>query len=162
MASEAAVAFLADQRRKFGEIRRRILGTLSQLSEDQINWRPGETSNSVANLVLHVCGNLTQRYVAHLGGAPDVRDRAAEFSTAARKTGEDLQWMVDSTFDAVDEVLAGVTEERLLETMQMRDRQETVLHLITHTSAHAAEHLGQMMYIAKMQLGAAWKAPTTK
>lgn len=159
MAHEAAVALLADQRRKFGEIRRRILWTLGQLNDDQINWRPGPESNSVANLVLHVCGNLTQRYVAQLGGAPDVRDRTAEFAASTHKKGEDLQWMVDSTFDAVDEVLAGVAAERLLETVQMRDRQETVLHLITHTSAHAAEHLGQMLYIAKMQLGPAWKAP---
>lgn len=154
-----AVAFVADQRRKFQEIRRRMLGTLSQLSDADINWRPGEESNSIANLVAHVCGNLTQRYVAQLGGAPDVRDREAEFKTGLAKRGEDLQWMIDSTFDAVDEVLSGITEERLLETFEVRGQQDSVLHVIAHTSAHASEHLGQMVYIAKMRLGAAWKAP---
>lgn len=154
-----AATFLADQRRKFGEIRRRTLGTLSQLSDEQLHWRPGPESNSVANLVVHVCGNLTQRYVAQLGGAPDVRDRAAEFDTALQRKGEDLQWLVDSTFDAVDEILSGLTEERLLETVVLRDRQESVLHVIAQTSAHAQEHLGQMLYIAKMKLGPAWKAP---
>lgn len=154
-----AAAFLADQRRKFREIRRRTLGTVAQLTDEQLNWRPGSESNSIANLVAHVCGNLTQRYVAQLGGAPDVRDRAAEFDTGLERKGEDLQWLIDSTFDAVDEILAGITEERLLEVVQIRDRQENILHVISQTSSHAAEHLGQMLYIAKMRLGPDWKAP---
>ncbi|HYF94298.1 MAG TPA: DUF1572 family protein [Symbiobacteriaceae bacterium] len=158
MANEAAAAFLADQRRRFAEIRRRLLGTLSQLSDEQVNWRPGVESNSVSNLVSHICGNLTQRFVAQLGGAPDVRDRAAEFSTDLVRRGEELQWTIDSTFDAVDEVLLKMTEARLLEGIKMRDHEETVLHVIAQTSAHAAEHLGQIMYIAKLQLGPAWKS----
>lgn len=156
MANEVAAAFVEDQRRKFRDVRRRILWTLGQLSDEEINWRPGPESNSVANLVAHVCGNLTQRYVAQLGGAADVRDRGAEFATDAAHTGERLQWMVDSTFDAVDEVLSKV-EARLLETVLLRDRAETVLHIIARSTAHVSEHLGQIMYIAKMRLGPAWK-----
>lgn len=158
MANGAAEAFVADQQRKLRDIRRRMLGTLGQLKEADVNWRPGPQSNSVANLVVHVCGNLTQRYVAQLGGAPDVRDRAAEFNLDLNRTVDDLQWMVDSTFDAVDEVLSGITPERLLETITLLDRQESVLHLITLTINHASEHLGQMLYIAKLRLGPAWKS----
>lgn len=158
MANGAAEAFVADQQRKLRDIRRRMLGTLGQLSEADVNWRPGEQCNSVANLVVHVCGNLTQRYVAQIGGAPDVRDREAEFSLEIHRTLDDLQWMIDSTFDAVDEILAGITPERLLETMPVRDRREPVLYVITHTINHASEHLGQMIYIAKMRLGQAWKS----
>jgi uncharacterized damage-inducible protein DinB len=158
MANGTAEAFVADQQRKLRDIRRRMLGTLGQLSEADVHWRPGEHSNSVANLVAHVCGNLTQRYVAQMGGAPDVRDRAAEFSLELHRTVDQLQWMVDSTFDAVDEVLSGITPERLMETVVLRDRQEPLLHVITHTINHASEHLGQMLYIAKMRLGPAWKS----
>ncbi|MDF2630522.1 MAG: hypothetical protein K0R39_4353 [Symbiobacteriaceae bacterium] len=158
MGNEVAAAFVSDQQRKLRDIRRRMLDTLGQLSEADVNWRPGAESNSVANLAVHVCGNLTQRYVAQMGGAPDVRDRAAEFSLDVHRTVDQLQWMVDSTFDAVDEILAGFTPERLLETVQLRDRQEPLLHIITHTINHASEHLGQMLYIAKMRLGTAWKS----
>ena len=35
-----------------------ISGCLQQLSEEDVWWRPHDTHNSVANLILHVCGNL--------------------------------------------------------------------------------------------------------
>jgi hypothetical protein len=33
-----------------------------------------------------------------------------------------------------------------------------VLHVINHTASHVAEHVGQIIYIAKQRLGAGWKA----
>jgi uncharacterized damage-inducible protein DinB len=158
MTDAVALAFVDDQRARFREMRRRLAQVLEQLSEADVNWRPNAQSNSVGNLVAHICGNLTQRYVAQLGGAPDARDRAAEFDTALQRTHSDLLWMIDTTFDAVDEVLGNVTPERLLQEIPLKDRTISVLHLINHTAAHAAEHVGQIIYIAKQRLGAAWKA----
>lgn len=158
MANVTAAEFLTAQRQLFGEIRRRMLAAVKQLSDADLAWRPNEQSNSMANLVVHVCGNLTQRYVAQLGGAPDVRDRDAEFRLDVRRTGEELQWMIDSTFDAVDEILAGLPHERLFESTQIRERKVSVLSLVNRTCAHASEHLGQMLYIGKMRLGPQWKS----
>jgi hypothetical protein len=49
---------------------------LRRLTQDQLWHRGGEAQNSVANLVLHLCGNIRQ-CTAVLENSPDSRDRAA-------------------------------------------------------------------------------------
>ena len=54
---------------------------LERLDDDQIWWRPNEQSNSIGNLVLHLCGNARQLDpVCGVGGAADSRNRDAEFA----------------------------------------------------------------------------------
>lgn len=42
---------------KFEQIKNRILSVINQLSDEDINWRPNEESNSISNLVIHIAGN---------------------------------------------------------------------------------------------------------
>ena len=42
---------------------------LEEMSEQDIWWRPNEQSNSVGNLILHLCGNLKQWILNSMGGA---------------------------------------------------------------------------------------------
>ena len=58
---------------------RLIKHCVNQLTDDQLWWRPSESMNSVANLLLHLCGNLRQWIVSGVGGAADVRERQKEF-----------------------------------------------------------------------------------
>src|SRR5919201_86015 len=53
---------------------------VEDLSESDVWWRPNEQSNSVGNLVLHLCGNLRQWIVSSIGGVQFDRDRDAEFA----------------------------------------------------------------------------------
>lgn len=152
-----AELFVQDQQRKLRDICKRMGMALEQLSDEDVNWRPNEQSNSVANLVVHVCGNLTQRFGTNLSGRPDTRDRAAEFSLEVWRSVAELKAMVDRVFPECEALLGEVTASILLETVQVRDQQFTYLHLIQQTTAHASEHLGQILYISKMRLGGAWK-----
>ncbi len=52
---------------------------LERLTDEQIWWRPNPESNSIGNLILHLCGNARQWIVSGLGGATDERHRQAEF-----------------------------------------------------------------------------------
>lgn len=38
----------------------KIMKCLDQLSEEQIWLRPNEASNSIGNMLLHLCGNIRQ------------------------------------------------------------------------------------------------------
>ena len=58
----------------------RIERCLKLLTEDEIWWRPNESSNSAGNLALHLAGNVRQWIVSGLGGAPDHRVRDEEFA----------------------------------------------------------------------------------
>src|SRR5688572_28565670 len=98
--------FIDDQRARFSDCRSRITGVINQLSDEDLNWRPNEQSNSITNLILHVCGNLQQRYGHNIGGQPDVRDRNAEFHTNATRTRSGLLAAMDNAFATVEANLA--------------------------------------------------------
>lgn len=145
---------IADQRSRLQDIHRRMAAAIRQLDDESVNWRPNEQSNSIANLVLHVCGNLRQRLVSTIGGAPDVRDRDREFASRERFTTGELLGRLKATFDAADGILAGLDPGTLLDAVDVGGQQWTRLKLICQPVAHAAEHLGQVIYIAKIRLGA--------
>ena len=48
---------------------------LARLSDDEVWWRPNEHSNSVGNMLLHLCGNIRQWIISGVGGMPDTRTR---------------------------------------------------------------------------------------
>ena len=41
---------------------------LENLTEQDLWWRPNEQSNSVGNLILHLCGNMSQWILNPMGG----------------------------------------------------------------------------------------------
>src|SRR2546423_1069542 len=53
---------------------------LEKLSDEQIWWRANEQSNSIGNLVMHLCGNARQWIVCGIGEGTDKRDRDGEFA----------------------------------------------------------------------------------
>src|ERR687898_3667030 len=52
---------------------------LEKLTDEQIWWRANEESNSIGNLILHLCGNARQWIISGIGSRPDTRARDAEF-----------------------------------------------------------------------------------
>ena len=81
-ADELAAAVGAAAAHELDSALGRIKHCLGQLNEQQVWHRSQPGLNSIGNLVLHLCGNLRQWVVAGLGGAPDVRNRPAEFAEA--------------------------------------------------------------------------------
>src|SRR5262245_34683128 len=57
-----------------------VRAAVEALDDDQIWWRPNETSNSIGNLVLHLSGSLNHYLNRGYGGLDYTRDRAAEFA----------------------------------------------------------------------------------
>ena len=66
--------FLQEIRRRLtGEGQERILKCLDLLTDEDIWYRPNAQSNSVGNLVLHLCGNVTQWLFSTMGGEEDTK-----------------------------------------------------------------------------------------
>ena len=57
----------------------RIEKCMNQLSTEDIWYTPNENSNSMANLVMHLNGNVRQYIVSGIGGVRDNRQRGLEF-----------------------------------------------------------------------------------
>ncbi|HUG81475.1 MAG TPA: DUF1572 family protein, partial [Bryobacterales bacterium] len=72
--------FLRISRYQLRERLRRIELCVAKLDDEQLWARAHETENAVGNLILHLAGNIRQWIVSGVGGAPDRRDRDAEFA----------------------------------------------------------------------------------
>src|SRR5437762_14358877 len=112
---QVAEAYIASARQNLREAHEKIIHCLAQLDDEQVNWRPFEQQNSIANVIIHLCGNVRQWLISGIGGTPDVRNRAAEFADRGLHTRAELLEKLDATLSEVDETLARVTPERLLE-----------------------------------------------
>ncbi|MCU0618113.1 MAG: DUF1572 domain-containing protein [Gemmatimonadaceae bacterium] len=85
MHPDLAPAFVARSQYYLGvylgvEYPAKLRAALLAIPPDRLWWRPQPTANSAGNLVLHLAGNVRQWVVSGIGGAPDVRERDAEFA----------------------------------------------------------------------------------
>ena len=84
--SQVADRFIAAAQETLSEGMHKIEHCAGQLTDDQLWWRPqlaagGDADmNSIANLMLHLAGNVRQWIISGVGGAKDIRNRPLEFS----------------------------------------------------------------------------------
>jgi len=89
----AALAFLRHTRFRLREdYLVKIAAALSELTDEQVWWRPNDASNSAGNLILHLSGNVHQWIIAGVGGQPNLRDRASEFAERRHWMKLTLHW----------------------------------------------------------------------
>jgi uncharacterized damage-inducible protein DinB len=133
------------------EYRTKIRLAVEALPEDALWWRANDQSNSVGNLLLHLTGNVRQWMVSGVGGASDIRHRAAEFSAVDGPRRAELLANLNHTLDEVDRVLGASTPESLLERRTIQGRDVTVLDAIFICVEHFSMHLGQIILLAKLR-----------
>src|SRR3954452_11132528 len=86
---------------------------LARLDDEQIWWRPNESSNSVGNLVLHLTGSLNHYLNRQIGGFEYDRDRAAEFAERRHVPKDELLAAFDAMVLKGEQTFDGLTVERL-------------------------------------------------
>ncbi len=137
------------RRRLFEEGVTRIEKCLNMLDEGQIWYRPNEQSNSIGNLVLHLCGNVRQWIVSGLGNAIDTRQRQQEFEEQGPLSTQILLERLHQVMNEVEKVLIELTPNDLLQTKTIQGFQETGLSVLVHVIEHFSYHVGQITYITK-------------
>ncbi|HEY8223753.1 MAG TPA: DinB family protein [Pyrinomonadaceae bacterium] len=123
---------------------------LEQLDDNQIWWRPNPQSNSIGNLVLHLCGNARQWIISGLGGETDDRRRDAEFAQVEIIEREKLTKLLRTTVTEVASVLKKIAPETLLENRKIQGSDVDVLYAIFHVTEHFSMHTGQILMLTKM------------
>jgi uncharacterized damage-inducible protein DinB len=132
------------------EYRTKLRVAVEALPADALWWRPNEQSNSVGNLLAHLAGNVRQWIVGGVGGAPNVRDRGAEFAAQTGPGAAELLARLDRVLDETDAVLASLSADDLGAMRTIQGREITVLEAIYHVVEHFALHLGQIILVVKM------------
>ena len=123
---------------------------LERLTVEQIWWRANPESNSIGNLVLHLCGNARQWIVCGLGDETDRRARQTEFDERGNISRDELLSVLRKTIDDVDEILADFDVWQLLEVYRIQGTEATALAAIFHVTEHFSMHTGQIILLTKM------------
>jgi uncharacterized damage-inducible protein DinB len=148
--TELATLFLEFSRQKLlGQYCPRLRETVASLSEEQVWWRPNESSNSIGNLILHLDGNVMQWLVASFGRIEDQRNRPQEFSERSHVAVHTLLDHLGATMAKAEAVLARLTAADLLAPCEIQGYHVRGLDAVYQVVEHFGLHYGQIIYIAK-------------
>lgn len=128
----------------------RIATCLAELSEDEVWQRPNESSNSVGNLILHLCGNITQYIISSIGGEADNRIRDEEFSATGGYTKTELLNKLETTVSNAVAVIQSCNEESLLKVRSVQGFTYSSIGNIIHVTEHYSYHTGQIALLTKV------------
>jgi len=145
--------FLKYSADKLEQLSGRIQDCLGRLSSDQIWLRRSDNENAVGNLVLHLCGNLSQWIGSGVAGKPDTRERDAEFAARGAVTAADLAERLRRTVAETMATIRTVPAERLSDKIMVQKYDVTVLYAIYHVVEHFAQHTGQIIFATKLLTG---------
>jgi uncharacterized damage-inducible protein DinB len=148
-----AEKFLEYAAKRLQQLEGQIQSCIAQLSEEQMWRRGGDHENSVANLLLHLEGNLRQWILHGIAGQPDVRERDAEFTLKPVAAKAEVWARFSSTLGESRAVIAGLAPERLLEVIDPQPassmRHVTILEAIFKVVGHVDMHTGQIIVLTK-------------
>ena len=159
MPIDAASHYLEEASRQLRGHKRMGEAAMSQLSDQDFFVAVDPESNSVAVLVKHLSGNMRSRFTDFLtsdGEKPDrFRDREFEITPATTRA-EVMQWWENGwaiVFGAIDPL----NPEDVMRTITIRGEPHTVLQAINRQIAHYAQHIGQIVFLAKHLRSNEWK-----
>src|SRR5215213_5173810 len=85
-----------------------------RLSDADIWWRPNEASNSIGNLMLHLCGNVGMWIIGGVGELPFERHRQREFDERKTIPAAELLNRLKAIVQQADEVMSALKPDDLL------------------------------------------------
>ena len=148
--SDLKAEFLKDCVQHLNEHTKRVKICLDLITEEQAWQKPNEVSNSVANLILHLCGNMTQYVLSSLGGEPDNRQRDLEFTIKGGWDKDELFKKLSTVVESVTKTILAQDERSLLTTRAVQGFNKSGLSIILHITEHYSYHTGQIALITKL------------
>jgi hypothetical protein len=145
-----------------GDYLPKIERCLERLDDQQIWWRANEPSNGIGNLILHLCGNVTEWIIGGVGGQAFERHRQQEFDERRTIAKAELLEMIRSVVTNADAVLGATEPTDLTARRRIQGYDVTVLEAIYHVVEHFSMHSGQIILLAKARTGAdlgLWQPP---
>jgi uncharacterized damage-inducible protein DinB len=142
--------FISQSIIRFEENTPKIEKCLSELTEDELWHRPNASSNSTGNIILHLCGNITQYVLSGLGKTPDTRERDKEFSSTRVLTKKELLDKLKSTVEQAASIMRQLNPDELLQKRSVQGNDLTAIGIIIHVVEHYSYHTGQIIFWTKL------------
>ncbi len=123
--------------------------SLEHLAEEDIWKRPNKSLNSIGNLILHLCGNITQYVISSLGETEDIRERDVEFNTESTLTKEGLFQKLKETVETAKRVINDASIEQLIRKRDVQGFYFSGIGIVLHAVEHYSYHTGQIAFLTK-------------
>ena len=130
---------------------------IAQVTDDELAAAPGG-GNSIEMMVRHVAGNLQSRFTDFRtsDGEKPWRNRDEEFEPVALNRGELLAaW--EAGWKALFGAVSTLSDRDLAETVTIRRQPLRIDEALHRSLAHAAYHVGQIVFLAKAMRGDGWR-----
>jgi uncharacterized damage-inducible protein DinB len=150
MTEEIVEEFITESVSRINENTPKIIRCINELEEAEVWKRPNNASNSVGNLILHLCGNITQYIISSLGGADDKRERDFEFSVDGGYSKSDLIDKLTLTIEKAITVIKNMDGDGLLRKRHVQGFQLSGMGNIIHVTEHYSYHTGQIIFLTKL------------
>jgi hypothetical protein len=134
-------------------------GAMAQLSDDQLFVTLDPEMNSIALIVKHMTGNMRSRWTDFLStdGEKSDRNRDTEFIDPSA-TREALLHLWEAGWAIVFAAIEPLTDADLTRTVTIRGEPHSVMQAINRQIAHYAQHVGQIVFLAKHLASDHWKS----
>ena len=133
---------------------------LAQVKQDDLFAVLDPEANSIAVLMKHMAGNMRSRWTDFLttdGEKPD-RERDQEFIIDGGNTHAQVVATWEDGWSRLFAAISALTPDDLGKTVQIRGQAHTVVEAINRQLIHYAEHVGQIVLLAKHYAGPTWKS----
>ena len=149
MSQDRALGVLSHSCERLDHYQGQIMRSAQRLSDDELWFRPNPHVNSVANLVLHLTGNVRQWILGGVAGIPVERDRPAEFSAQGGPTRDELLGAFTAVVCDAISVISELKAAQLAEFRLIQGYEVTVQTAVLHVVEHLAFHAGQIVHTTK-------------
>ncbi|HUN89463.1 MAG TPA: DUF1572 family protein [Terriglobales bacterium] len=156
---DLAAHYLEEAQRQLRGHKRMAEGAIAQLSDEELFRTIDAESNSVAIIVKHLAGNMRSRFTDFLitDGEKPNRQRDTEFVIDADTTRADVMNWWEQGWTSVFNTVGSLKPEDVTKTVVIRNEPHTVLQAINRQIAHYAQHIGQIVFLAKHLKCSKWE-----
>ena len=159
MAFEVSAHYIDEARRQMRGHKRMGEAAIAQLRDEDFFVTLDPESNSVAMLVKHLAGNMRSRFTDFLttDGEKTDRFRDQEFELTPATTRADVMKWWEEGWARVFAALDSLEPEDVMRIVTIRGEPHTVLQAVNRQIAHYAQHIGQIVLLAKHYRSSEWK-----
>ena len=150
MEQELIREFIKNSVDRIDENTKKITRCFEDLDEKDIWIRPNESSNSIGNMILHLCGNIRQYIISSLGEKEDIRERDLEFSTPGGLNKSELLDKLTAITDESKTIIGAADAGVLLRIRSVQGYEYSGLGIIYHVVEHYSYHTGQVIFFTKL------------
>jgi uncharacterized damage-inducible protein DinB len=150
MAHQWTTSHLKDSIDLFRYYKKLAERAMEQCPEEGLFVALDSESNSIANIVKHMAGNMRSRWTDFLttdGEKPD-RNRDSEFEEPPKTRGA-LQTLWESGWKCMFDALEPLGDADMTRTVTIRTEPHSVVQAINRQIAHYSYHVGQITFLAK-------------